>query len=478
MIKSVFIFINLFGLLLYSFFNIEDIVITHTGPSEIGYGESAEVKIIINKTDFSGPGRLKLDLTEAQGIQIIEKENDGSSFTFKNNEALYIWYDLPSNKNIEITYLINPNDNILGLKKITGSFSFINNNDRKQLDVPPLIINVIEPVKINSEPSVEANRTIEGSNGEYVVKIHALKGKHKGFARIKDEIPLGYTAQSIESAGAVFKNIDGSAKFIWSDLPSSIESFTVSYKLINPTKRDTNFIITGVYASERLINEGHNSGIPIPITYYNPESDLFTYNELTNDTTTEVVIKKEEITQLNNQDSSIEKTIDSAIDLIALDSTILSQLTTENETLIQEENIIQTDSVGEENIIQEVTDFINTDETNKSNVKPVLIAENTVSPQITNTKINYKVQILAAHKIANKTYIANRFKFNENYDLENHEGWIKYTTGTFMEYKGARNKRNALDKHDFPGPFVTAYNYGERISVQEALIISKQSWIP
>ncbi len=478
MIKSVFIFINLFGLLLYSFFNIEDIVITHTGPSEIGYGESAEVKIIINKTDFSGPGRLKLDLTEAQGIKIIEKENDGSSFTFKNNEALYIWYDLPSNKNIEITYLINPNDNILGLKKITGSFSFINNNDRKQLDVPPLIINVIEPVKINSEPSVEANRTIEGSNGEYVVKIHALKGKHKGFARIKDEIPLGYTAQPIESAGAVFKNIDGSAKFIWSDLPSSIESFTVSYKLINPTKRDTNFIITGVYASERLINEGHNSGIPIPITYYNPESDLFTYNELTNDTTTEVVIKKEEITQLNNQDSSIEKTIDSAIDLIALDTTILSQVTTENETLIQEENIILTDSVGEENIIQEVTDFINTDETNKSNVKPVLIAENTVSPQITNTKINYKVQILAAHKIANKTYIANRFKFNENYDLENHEGWIKYTTGTFMEYKGARNKRNALDKHDFPGPFVTAYNYGERISVQEALIISKQSWIP
>ena len=172
MIKSVFIFINLFGLLLYSFFNIEDIVITHTGPSEIGYGESAEVKIIINKTDFSGPGRLKLDLTEAQGIQIIEKENDGSSFTFKNNEALYIWYDLPSNKNIEITYLINPNDNILGLKKITGSFSFINNNDRKQLDVPSLIINVIEPVKISSEPSVEANRTIEGSNGEYVVKIH------------------------------------------------------------------------------------------------------------------------------------------------------------------------------------------------------------------------------------------------------------------------------------------------------------------
>ena len=482
MIKSVFIFINLFGLLLYSFFNIEDIVISHTGPSEIGYGESAEVKIVINKTDFSGPGRLKLDLTEAQGIQIIEKENDGSSFTFKNNEALYIWYDLPSNKNIEITYLINPNENILGLKKITGSFSFINNNDRKQLDVPSLIINVIEPVKINSEPSVEANRTIEGSNGEYVVKIHALKGKHKGFARIKDEIPLGYIAQSIESAGAVFKNIDGSAKFIWSDLPSSIESFTVSYKLINPTKKDTNFSITGVYASERLINEGHNSGIPIPISYYNPKSELFTYNELTNDTSSDVVANSEKITQIDNQDSSIEKTIDSAINIKSIDTTILSQVTTESDKVTKKENMSKKDSIKKEpeiqNVIEEVTAFVDKEENIENTLDPVLISENTVSPQITNTKINYKVQILAAHKIANKAYIANRFRFNEAYDLENHDGWIKYTTGTFLEYKGARNKRNALDKHDFPGPFVTAYNYGERISVQEALIISKQSWIP
>ena len=95
-----------------------------------------------------------------------------------------------------------------------------------------------------------------------------------------------------------------------------------------------------------------------------------------------------------------------------------------------------------------------------------------------NNKINYKVQILAAHMIADKKYLSSKFKYQDNYDLENHEGWIKYTTGYFKEYKDARNKRNSLDIHKFPGPFVTAYNYGERISVQEALIISKQSWIP
>ena len=132
MLKPFLIFINLTLLVFSGFFNIEDIVITHTGPNEISAGEKIEVSIVINKMDFSGPGRLKLDLSNAEGINIIEKNNDGSSFTFKNNEALFIWYDLPNNKNIEITYLIDANINTSGLKKINGTFSFINQNDRKQ----------------------------------------------------------------------------------------------------------------------------------------------------------------------------------------------------------------------------------------------------------------------------------------------------------------------------------------------------------
>ena len=93
------------GFIFYSIINIEEINISHQGPNEIGYGETAEVKIIINKESFSGPGRLKLDLTNAEGITILEKENDGSSFTFKNNEALFIWYDLPKDKDLSLIHI-------------------------------------------------------------------------------------------------------------------------------------------------------------------------------------------------------------------------------------------------------------------------------------------------------------------------------------------------------------------------------------
>ena len=59
-----------------------------------------------------------------------------------------------------------------------------------------------------------------------------------------------------------------------------------------------------------------------------------------------------------------------------------------------------------------------------------------------------------------------------------HQGWHKYTVGKFSIYKGARNYREIIkNQHKIKGPFVTAYNNGTRITVQEALMISKDQWV-
>ena len=213
--------------------DIGKVEISHTSDSKISAGSQTEVTITINKENFSGPGRLKLDFSLANGLTPFEHENDGASFTYSNNEALYIWYSIPSNETITIKYLISAKENSLGNKKISGTFSYLDENERKQISIPDLYIEIVEEPIANNN-SVTCKRTIESVEDYFVVRIHTNKQQQKGFARIKDNLPDGFSAQSLETAGAVFKNIDNSAKFLWSELPSSLESFTVSYKLIPP----------------------------------------------------------------------------------------------------------------------------------------------------------------------------------------------------------------------------------------------------
>ena len=174
MSKAILIFINIIGFLIFTILNVNDIEITHVAPSEIGINQETEVSIIINKNDFSGPGRLRLDFNQALNIDVKEKFNAGSSFTFKDNEVLFIWYDLPNEKNIEITYIITAEEGATGMKKIKGDFSFINDNERKQIEIPELIFSInkdlIAEEKVEEKTSsVETTRMIEKADSGYVV---------------------------------------------------------------------------------------------------------------------------------------------------------------------------------------------------------------------------------------------------------------------------------------------------------------------
>jgi septal ring-binding cell division protein DamX len=92
--------------------------------------------------------------------------------------------------------------------------------------------------------------------------------------------------------------------------------------------------------------------------------------------------------------------------------------------------------------------------------------------------VNYRVQICALKKQVNINYFVNNHQIKEPIYANMHQGWHKYTVGKFMIYKGARNYREIIkDQHKIEGPFVTAYNNGTRITVQEALMISKDQWV-
>ena len=461
MSKAVLIFINIIGFLLFTILNINDVVITHTAAKEIAIGQAVEVNLIINKNNFSGPGRLRLDLSQAEGITVKENMSDGSSFTFKDNEVLFIWYDLPSDKGIVISYTIIAKENTNGIKKIAGDFSFINDNERKQLEVPALVFKVNpelvanENIKENNS-STNSVRSIVKLENEYIVTVKTTIDNHKGFARIKEELPKDFNAEEIETAGSIFKNTDGYAKFIWTNLSDSINEIIVKYKISNNKGLDTNFTISGVFSSEKLISEGYNSGIKIPETKYIP------YKEITENTATDSIDIENTVQEDIKQDTLLEFASNNELNTE-------EDLVTSKETQIEKKKE-KKNKKKKERVVKTEDELVE--------LKKNEVVKNIISTKKVNNNVDYKVQILAGHRIISEKQISNQFNYSGEYALETHNGWIKYTVGSNSRYSDARDSRNELKIYNFPGPFVTAYNYGERISVQEALILTSQNWVP
>ena len=444
MLKSALLLINIIGFILFPFLYIQDVSVDHKLPSQINAGDDVIVELVLSKPNVSGPARLKLDFSNAPNLTATELESAGASFTFKDNAALFIWYSIPADEAISLKYKLSAAEGTSGAQSILGSFSFVDGDDRRKVEIPVSVIDIKgeelssntndEVVVIDSNegadsteniPTVTASRTIEASEDDFLVTVNIDKSNGEGFARLKEVVPNGFSAESVDAAGAVFSYNDNIAKFLWSSI-STDNPVVVSYKLIpeEPTERGT-YAVEGSFSAEFMVVDDVPIKAAVPMTSFIFEKGSLASNEST-DTTT---------------------------DNTTTDNTTTDNTTTDNTT---------TDNTTTDNT---TTDNTTTDNTTTNNTRG------------NSTGISFKVQIVASHKSVSESYINKHYGINESIALESHEGWVKYTVGGYAEYRSARDKRQKLSPYDLPGPFVTAYNSGERITVQEALMVANQDWV-
>lgn len=467
MIKSALFLVNFFGVLLLGIFTAEEVNVENNLPESMAPGSKKLVELVIKKDQIQGFS--KLELTLPYGFIITPVDLKGASFTFTAQKAKFVWMTIPTEADFTVKYYLESSENMEGNYSINGIFSYVKDNKRVDITIPPKsvfinrsmapeideIAQTMPQVKIEPELiEMVCERSIERVNdSEYIITLQIKNNIIKDFGKILETVPNNCKTEKIKDEGAVVTQDKNTIKFVWFETPQT-QTFEVSYKILclSPTiqpviKGQLSYVENGNPVSIDVI-QGATPGDAVAVAQTTqtetPQTEL---PKTTTTTTVPVVVqpenKPEEIAVLPEVKTTAKPETKSA--------------TNKTETNNTNAATAETTAVAENK---------------KDNKVPV-----TSVPE-PETGITYKVQIMAAHKVVNKTYLKQKFSFEDQYNIENHEGWVKYTTGKFSEYKQARDAREQItQKHSgLPGPFVTAYNQGERITVQEALLLTSQQW--
>lgn len=487
MISKLVLLANLFGLFLIKAFFLADISITQNIPATMSPGTEVRVTVNVDKGDLGGFAKLQIDLPPGMSATAIETK--GASFTFADGKAKFIWMSLPASPSFKVTYTLSADATASGVHQIRGRLSYIENNERKTYElaastvdlgtagaqpvatvvteeepdlgdlvsaaggapvgqVPVAVIDNVSGVPpIQGPGGVSGTRTITPvTEQEMLVEVVVKKGDLRGFGKLQETIPQGFTAVEKSSDEAIFTAQDRIVKFVWLNLPARSE-VRVSYKLRANERPDGEYTIDGEFGY--LLNDETQKAVVGSSKFF---VGARAFEMLAEDPA--------KLDQMDNADAAI-----------AL------QRKQEADRKAQEEAAKAAQQEATARAAQQATKA--TTQQSKAQPSNENTAATTSRIPAPEKGVTYKVQITAAHREVGKAYFTARHNFSGDFQIERHQGWIKYVTGSFSEYRAARDQRVRYVEagHNFPGPFVTAYNNGERITVQEALMISRQQWV-
>jgi len=456
MVRYFIFLLNMVGVLFINLLVSEDVSLSVAVPSEVNAGTEFDVELTLQKGSIESFARFQQDLPNGLTAQVVDASS--ANFTFENQKIKIIWLKLPSDKELKILYRLRVDERLKGNFELDGIFSYIEDNIRKSVNVksssieikpssridPNLIVDIKEfqqmvpiqpPVSLVAK-NVRCIRQVPsaiGDGNEYIVNILVNKGSTEKFAKIEEDVPQGFKAEAIQTKDAIFTFKNQKVKFLWMNLPAE-QRFVVSYKLIPINKEE--------------------------VKQFNLKG---TFSFIINDATQVIDIVQKEVDLSNLDAKNLEGIIAS------VPSPSFSNL-------------------GEQNVSSSYTET-GADGGKEIPIKYQKIEERKLptSKRLIDLKsymlepekgVYFRVQIAAGHRPVDIKNYFKKFKLTQEVRTEEHEGWYKYSVGSFGTYKDARDYRvNLWKTTPITDAFVAAYNNGSRITVQEALMITNQKWV-
>lgn len=495
MVPKLVLFANLFGLFLVDAFLAADVRITQTLPASMSPGSEVRVNVTVEKGELTGFAKFQLDMPP--GLSVTAIETKGASFTFADGKAKFIWMSLPPGPSFKFSYTLSADASARGVLPIAGRLSYIEDNERKTHELVPFTVDLGSgaPVAANTttntagtteadteEAPIDANDLVSAAGGatpalsgripmvvvdaagippvqgpggvsasrtitpvtdkEMLVEVIVKKGSIRGFGKLQETIPAGFTALEKSSDEAIFTAQERYVKFVWLNLPAR-EEIKVVYKLRATSQPDGEYTVDGEFGY--LLNDETQKAVVGSSRFYIGPKAL----------------------ELLNNDAAGISTMDGSDGKLGLTA---KDKPAEKAPATEQSGTATTAAAGTK-AAKPATGGTKSTGTSASNSGTRIPA-----PE---KGVVFKVQITAAHREVGKAYFMARHRYSGDFQIERHQGWIKYVTGRYGSYQEARDQRTNYVSagHDFPGPFVTAYNNGERITVQEALMITKQQWV-
>jgi hypothetical protein len=427
-------------------------------PGKVDAGKEFNVNVTIKKGTLEEFSRFQQELPA--GLTASALNSGTADFSFDKQRLRFIWLKLPPQAEINISYKVMVDERLKGQFTIPGEFSYVEKDERKSLTVNS------DRITIQPSPSVNANLQVDISEfakvisaekaaagtsyniscirqkpykattgNEFIVRLLVYKKEMNKFAKIEEQIPDGFDAKSIDSKNGIFTYKDGLVKFVWMNLPTE-QAFVISYRLIPLSTRVTAEI--PIKGQLSYIDEGRN----IVIDIVQKDLDLAGANEqnveqyLSSTGPSGPGTSTEEVTEKPKEEPKPIKEV-----TITKEETTppVTESKTEESTPIQKEQ-------GKR----------------YSDIPPTLSLP-------VQAGIYYRVQLAATHRIIDPLSNYKKYNLDRPVLLEFHDGWYKYSIGSFEKYSDAQAYRDMLvTSKRIRGAFVVAYENGKRIEVSDA----------
>jgi len=485
--KYIIVFINALAIAIYQLIFGDPVSVAAKIPDNIQAGKDFVIEVTVTKAQVTGFAKLQLEIPPA--FVATEVDSKGGSFSASGRIVKIIWTSVPSDAELVVKINISVPASATGNTPIKGKFSYIDNNVKQEAEFPEIPVNLggASSSDVASQPATDAttqpatdianqpasdvanqpatdvsnqpaaepvattepvatgatNTTTDASASQafskpnepdaavlvsrkiaaidatsFEVNVNIKKGAIKGFAKLSEKIPAGYRAEQISVSGSSFAFENGEAKFIWTSIPAT-EEVNISYKLVP------------------------DAGASIQNPSY-IEGSKFSYIE--GDQTKKIALDRQEVIA-NGQATPGTQTTSEPV--------VTTPATTDNNTAVATEPAKEPATTTTENSTPATT---------------------TTASAPKNGNIHYSIQIGAFKNGVSASALGRKYALSENIKTEMQDGFTKCVLGKFDEYKTARDNRETIKNKGVSDAFVTAYNSGKRITVQEALMVSNQKW--